>query len=86
MSQLGSDKALAGDAVGQKRGDLGIKDVPSNHSDDIDTGQCGSQMIKNEKGSKSNAVLTTGPRLLSTILKQAGNTALAAGLGPTSLR
>lgn len=70
-SQLGSDKALAGDTV-----DMTGMDTVSKYS----------VVIRDSVTEEAQMLHTAGASQLSTVLKQAGHTAPAACFSPTSLR
>lgn len=72
ISQLGSDKALAGETV--EHGDITVMVI-------VDSEQCDSKMLR-----KSYIVHTAGTSQLSTVLEQTWYTASAACFSPTSLR
>lgn len=78
-SQLGSDTALAGDAEEE------IRRLESLRAFICNTEQQRFKMLKKEKSKRSHALLTAGVSQLSTVLKQTGNTAPAAGFSPTPL-
>lgn len=70
-SQLGSDKALAGDTAG-----MTDMDIVSKYS----------VVIQDNVTEEAQILHTAGASQLSTVLKQAGHTAPTACFSPTSLR